>query len=389
MKKETRETILIIVLSLLSFGGATGRFNFGFSFFDIMLILLLGHSFLKKRTNLLYVKKRDLIVFGILFFIIAFGAFRSKIGVSGLRSDYFITELRFYIYIPLLYYLSLEYKLNIDVFKKILPIILITYLIFWGVLLTEESAFYQFFNDDIASRIGNEERISGPPILALYPFLLILIKERSIKLLSLILYLALALLVFIKTGGRTYFVFSLLPIFYILFKNRKRLVWLVLSIILLFISFFLLKEFTSSVFFERFLNIANAKQDSSFMYRVFNIEKMLNGLNGTSLWLGNGIGSNYEFNFFGLRTSYFLDNTFITLLYKTGIIGLILFLSIFFINNKWIPRDIYYFELLGLILIALLSYHIILNPVFIFGYFLILNYYRNQNHTILDEDWPH
>jgi O-Antigen ligase len=377
--QSTKESILLVLLGLFSFGGATGRLILGFGFFDLLLVFLLILSIPKIWKSYYKVKRRDFIVYMICFLIIAGGSLRAfYMGLEGSKNEFFITELRFFLYIPVLYFVTIHFKFNISHFEKVLPYIILVYLILWGVFLHNDSLLYKLFNGNDIQSIGNLERLNGPPILILVPLLFILIKEKNLKPLSLGLYTALILLVFVKTGGRTYFIFHSLPIFYLIYTKRKNLNFSFLAITLVIASFFLLKEFTNVEFFERFLSITNATEDTSFMYRIYNIQVMLNKLKGSSLWLGYGIGSNYEVNLYGWKMSFFLDNTFLTLTYKIGLIGLLVFSLLFFIQRKHIPIDLYFFEILSLLLVASISYHIILNPVFIYGYFLIKSYFNSN-----------
>lgn len=378
--KESLDTISLITLGLFSFGGATGRFVLGLGLFDFLLLMMFSIS-VYRITQTLKIRTDDIKILGILFLILLIGILRAKFSIENVRHDFFITELRFFLYLPILYIITLKFKLCISVFEKVLPFILLIYIFIWTVLLNPGTFIFDFFNNDFTYSMGTLERIKGPPILFLIPLLLILINQKPLKPLIIVLYTFLILAVFIKTGGRTYFIFYLFPIFYIMYKKRKNMKLFLLSVILILASYYVLKEFTSSVFFERFLNIVRVTEDSSFLYRVYNIEEMLSRLSSDTLWLGFGIGSNYEVNLFGWKSSFFLDNTFITLIYKIGLIGLIPFLSIFIIKKKYIPRDLYYFEIISLILIGSISYHIILNPVFVYGYFLIFNYFRS-NHLL-------
>jgi hypothetical protein len=370
-------TVYLLLLGLLSFGGGTGRFSFGLGLFDFLLILMLLLSLLNEDYHSMRLDKSNLIFFLFFSLILFIGFLSFYLNFNRLEHDYFLTEIRFFIYIPILYYLSTRYMLNLFFLNRFLPYVLSMYIFVWTFLLNDDGFIFSFFNSSDNLFIGDQERISGPSVLILVPLVLILIKEKSFNLISLILYLFLILIIFIKTGGRTYFIYYLFPIFFLLYLNRKSLKNFIVSLGFLLISFYLIKELTSSVFFERFVNISNATEDSSFRYRVYNVEEMVSRLSGYTLWFGNGFGSNYEVDLFGWKSSFFLDNTFVTIVYKIGIVGLMFFLIIFVLSVKYIPKDIYLFELCSLILIALISYHIILNPVFILGYFIVLNYYKN------------
>lgn len=370
------DTVILVLLGLSSFGGGTGRFVYGLGFFDFFLIIsfVLSLARLERKIKIIEIR-----VFGSLFLILAIGVFSAKLGRHDIGYEFFITELRFFIYLPILYVITLSYRISISFFEKLLPVFLLLYIFIWAFLLNPGTIVYSFFNDDIIASIGSQERITGPSVLILPPLLLLLIYQKPIKPLIICLYSALVLLIFIRTGGRTYFIFYLLPLLFLIYKRRRNTRYALLASVLIVFSILILREVTSSEFYERFLNITNVSEDSSFMYRVYNIDLMLDHLKGKVLLLGYGIGSNYEVSLYGWKKSFFLDNTFVTLVYKVGVIGLFCFLMLFWLENQVIPRAIYFFEVFSIFLIGFVSYHLILNPVFVYGYFIILNYFRTYN----------
>jgi len=231
-KKQDFDTVLLILLGLFSFGGGTGRIIFGFGLFDFLLIIMLIISLLRINPSLKF-KSIDFKVVTILLLVLILGIFSAKSGMSNIKYEYFITELRFFVYIPLVYFITLKYKLSLTTFEKLLPYILLFYIPVWLFLLKPGNILFNFFNNDLIHSIGTQERIKGPSILILIPLLLLLINKKTIKPLNLILYVLLILIVFIKTGGRTYFIFYLLPIFYMMFRKRKNIKFFIFSLLLI------------------------------------------------------------------------------------------------------------------------------------------------------------
>ena len=92
MTLAEKDTSLLLALALLSFGGATGRFSFGLSLFDILLVFMLIWSLFRVKSDLVHINKIDFTIVLILLSIICFGFFRAKLGVSGVSYDYIITE---------------------------------------------------------------------------------------------------------------------------------------------------------------------------------------------------------------------------------------------------------------------------------------------------------
>lgn len=374
--KSRKDTILLLLLGLFSFGGATGRFLLGFALFDIILVTLVCYSLIRIKGTIGLVDFKIIIILSLL---IALGIISSQFGRSPDGYSYFITEVRFYLYLPMIYFISMTFRFSLDYLEKILPVILVVYMLIWGLLLTPGSLLFRFFNTGFVSSIGDHLRINGPHVLILQPILLLLLYKKPVKSMIIILYSILIFLIFIKTGGRTYFIYYSIPLVFLMFKWRKNYKLVVLPIILLITSIILVKELTSQVFFERLLKVFSVTEDTSFMYRFYNITAMIKHFSGKILLIGYGIGSAYNFELFDMHTNFFLDNTFVTLIYKVGIIGLSAFLWIFVYEKSIIPIQVYLFELAGLILVGSLSYHLILNPVFLFGYFLVFNYFKNTH----------
>ena len=103
--KNKADTILIILLGLSSFGGGTGRFFFGLGLFDFLLFIMLLISTLRINPDL-KVRTEDIKILGILFLILLIGILRAKFSIENVRHDFFITELRFFFYLPILYIIT-------------------------------------------------------------------------------------------------------------------------------------------------------------------------------------------------------------------------------------------------------------------------------------------
>jgi hypothetical protein len=205
-----------------------------------------------------------------------------------------------------------------------------------------------------------------------------MIRIEKIKQNIILLYSILVVIVFLQSGGRTYFIYNCIPIFYYFIRKKNKGLSIVFFFVLFLGIIFSVKNFSNSEFYSRFFNIVNLQNDSSFMYRVENIFEMFKTFNIFNALFGNGIGSNYIVFLYGWKESFFLDNSFITLVYKVGILGSLIFCSVFCVNKNVFPKDVYVFEIISLLIISSVSYHVILNPVFVFGYFVLYSYFFEE-----------
>ncbi|VVS95306.1 hypothetical protein DBB_48830 [Desulfoluna spongiiphila] len=377
--KSNTDTFLLLSLGLSSFGGAHGRFIYGIGLFDILLIILFVRTFFLREDSLLIFNKDVFSMLIIYVLVILYGLYRTISEVNSTGYQFIIMELRFFIYYPVFFYITLKHSFNISFFQKIFPYISLCYIVMWTFCLYPGSEIHNFLYDiNNMQLIGDKFRIFGPNVLIFVPLMLTLINCSKIRSLDVIIYCVLILIIFIKSGGRTYFIYYLIPIFYLLYQRRKQKKIVLISLLSLFCIYYFLTNYTDEFFLLRLSNVINVTSDSSFMYRVHNMLEMYEQLNTTNILFGNGIGSSYIVYLAGWRVSFFLDNTFATLIYKIGVIGLIIFMLPFLRARKIIPKSLYLCLISGLILIGSTSYHLITNPVFSYGFFLVFFLYKRQ-----------
>jgi hypothetical protein len=97
-----------------------------------------------------------------------------------------------------------------------------------------------------------------------------------------------------------------------------------------------------------------------------------------ALLTGFGIGSNYDIYLTGMdRFGYFLDNTFLTMIYKVGLpvtLGYLFFIIKIF--SKIDDRYLRYFIFSFLLIISVISYHFISNPGYLLTGLVLMNMFE-------------
>jgi hypothetical protein len=102
---------------------------------------------------------------------------------------------------------------------------------------------------------------------------------------------------------------------------------------------------------------------------------------GYALFTGFGIGSNYDIYLTGMdRFGYFLDNTFLTMIYKVGVpvtLGYLVFIVKVF--SQIDDRYLRYFVFSFLLIISVISYHFISNPGYLLTGLVLMNMFEQSN----------
>jgi hypothetical protein len=375
MTKSKLDSIFFILLSCFSFGGVVGRVFSGIAIIDILILLTICYL-VTSRPSTLKIRKRTFVIFLVLLVI----GFLPKF-LSGPSDDfrYFNIETRLYIYLPIITFIGYNLILDFKYIKRILPFFLCFFLIIWLMDFPGSPVFHFFNTKESFVELAGDLRINGPTAIGFMPVFLILIQQRIQNLGLLFLYVLLVTIEFVKSGGRTYFLFEMVPLFYFTIKNVGKVRRFVFILFVLTMTFFVIRSVSSDFFIDRLFNVANATEDHSFNYRILNIAEMLDRIyRNQKIVFGNGFGFKYDVNLFGWKRSFFLDNTYITLVYKTGVFGLVCFVLLFYYNLSKTPDNIILIYLGAIFIIGFVSYHLILNPVFLFQYICIGVFYHRQ-----------
>lgn len=173
----------------------------------------------------------------------------------------------------------------------------------------------------------------------------LLIPRMGVRILSLAAFFPIAAMVFFCQQRGLWvgvFLSTLLVLLFIFLKNRftvTRLLKVILALVLvlaLVAAIFLVIDrlATGSVFltlFERLLSLTTVGSDASMNIRMSEISRALDQWddNIVTMLFGTGLGSEYDTVDINRTFGYSVDNSYAFVLWKTGIVGLLLFVSVY------------------------------------------------------------
>ncbi len=385
LKEDRIQSLLLWLMLLFAFGGTFGRFFLGLSLFDFVLIFTFFYVVLSRKVKV----NTNLFLYLILF---AYGAMVSFLNnyvfAADKQYEFFITEGRFYLYIPILYFIILNtkslYRINDFFYFHIFIFIVIYLLNYPGTFV------YSFFNSELID-IGLKDftegaRVRGLPIIPLTVMVLLYFKNKKPNPVIVILYFAAILIFYVKTGSRTNLIFSLIPFIYLILKTKVQ-TKVIVSILTVLFVFYALPFLLDPGSLERFQNILSPLEDPSVNYRLLNYVNMATELseNISALIFGYGIGANYTINISIFLKSYFLDNTFLTMVYKVGIVGLLFFIALLIRDLRGSSFSTKFVFLLILVIPAITSYHVITQPAYLMAFF-ILSVHETKETPIIKQE---
>ncbi len=377
MKKrfKTNDTFWLILLGTLAFGGAKGRFLMGFSLFDFLLIFLFIKSLKRLKIQWVSIYFLSIAAYGVLVSIITSY-------FTDIAYNFFILEFRFYLYIPLFYQIIKSSNFEIKRVDKYLTVLILFYMFVYLFLLDYGSFVFDVFNTERPKNAFDFlGRISGPPTVFLSMLYFISINIKS-SIRNTVLYLILISIVYIKTGERTVLLVNLLPLFCLIYKKRS--VWMLAA--LPFAASFV-PLYVNKIQLKRFYDILDPMNDPAIRYRVENFrillfEKMPE--HPHTFFTGFGIGSDYDAHVFtGFNHSYFLDNTFLMLLYKFGFLVGLFFIVIVYSRIAHLKLTQQLYLLVFITIPALPMYHLVIQPVYLISYFLAIKFLTERNERAL------
>jgi len=359
------DTFWIVLLGILSFGGAKGRFLFGLSLFDFVLVYLFLKSL--KRLKIQWI---TIYFFAIALYGILIGFFNRF--YIGHEYNSFVLELRFYLYIPMIYQIIKSLDFSDKNINKYLIVLILTYSIIYLFMLDFGSFFYTIFNEVRHEKAFDfRGRVQGPPVIfiSILFFISLNIKTRYYNV---FLYLFLLAVVYIKTGERTVLLINLLPIAWFIYQKRS--VWMLA--VLPFVASFV-PLYVNKIQLKRFYDILDPMNDPAFRYRINNYSTLLFDKmpeHPYTFLTGFGIGSDYNITISGWNAnhSYFLDNSFLMFLYKFGLFIAIVLLIIIYTRVLHLKRMHQLYLIVFISIPAMLSYHMVLQPAYLISYFLAI-----------------
>lgn len=360
------DSLLICLLSL-SYAGISSGVFFGIRTVDILIVLGLIYKSRIKIDRYLW---------------ILVGLWFASISVSTLvgllsKTPYLASDLRFFLVFGLGVLLAYSMSKNIQVKVEYIYYTLIVGTILIYVLIPLFPALRFYFIPESFQQEEHLNTVFGPTtILISYLFIFLVFKDRNRNLLFYLSYLASALLIFNLRISRQDLVIMLLLLFWALgyrfiYSIKIRYILIVGGLMLAGMAYILKTQD------NRVLGILHPTEDTSFNYRVisnadfkemFKEEPVLNKA------FGLGMGSTFIFHhneYLGKRELNILDNTPLTILMKSGYLGLgvyllILLYPMFYLS--WHQRLVLFFPI---VLSMFLFNHALYNVLYIFGLYYV------------------
>lgn len=360
------DSILLCLLSLTYAGISSGIF-FGIRVVDILILI----GLIYKSTTRIGLPTWLLI--GLWFISITASTY---IGIVD-KAPYLVSDLRFFIIFGLGVLLAISLAKNKD-----LKIEYIYYALIVGTLMIyyiiPYFSFIRFYY--IPESFQSEEHLNtvfGPStVLISYLYIYLVFKDRNRTFLFYFSYLAAALLIFNLRISRQDLVIMLLlfawSIGYRLIYRIKLTYLFVIAAAGLASLIYIVNTDN-----ERIQGILNPKKDTSFNYRVISNADFIAKFNWepvTNKVFGIGMGSTFIFHyneFLGRRELNILDNTPLTILLKSGYLGLSIYLLIVLYPMLYLNWHQRLLLLFPIVLSMFLFNHALYNVLYIFGIYFV------------------
>ncbi len=360
------DSIIIILLSLTYAGISSGIF-FGIRVVDILILVALIYKAKTKISSITW------ILVGLWFVSIAISTI---VGFTG-KAPYLISDFRFFVIFGLgvLLARSLAKNETINVEYIFYFILIGTLIIYYIIPYLPVIRFYY-----IPESFQNEEHkntVFGPSVILLnYLYIYLVFKDRNRHFLFYFSYVAAALLIFNLRISRQDLVIMLLlfawSIGYRLIYNIKLTYLLIIAV-----GCIAAVTYLSTTNNDRIRGILDPKKDTSFNYRVISNADFMNKFQRASVTeqaFGFGIGSTFIFHYneyLGVRILNILDNTPLTILLKSGYLGLLLYLLIVLYPMLYLTWHQRLLLLFPIVLSMFLFNHALYNVLYIFGLYFV------------------
>lgn len=369
-KKISSQSIIdfvLICLLSLSYAGISSGIFFGFRVVDILIVLGLIY---KSRTKI-----------GLLTWILM-GLWFGSIAIStlvGIQEGalYLVSDLRFFVVFGLGVLLAITLAKN-----RRLNIEYIYYALIIGTLIIYHIIpylpFIRFYY--IPESFQSEEHINtifGPStVLISYLFIYLVFNDRNRHFIFYFSYLLAALLIFRLRISRQDLIIMLILFAW---SIGYRLIY---RIKLTYLLIILVGSLASLVFIfqsdnERIKGILNPTADTSFNYRVISNADFLEKFRRESTInkaFGFGMGSTFIFHYneyLGRRELNILDNTPLTILLKSGYLGLAIYILIVLYPMLYLNWHQRLLLLFPIVLSMFLFNHALYNVLYIFGVYFV------------------
>lgn len=358
------DSILICLLSL-SYAGISSGIFFGIRVVDVLILLGLVY---KSTTR---IGLPTWILVGLWFVSIAVSTFVGLVD----KAPYLVSDLRFFVVFALGVLLAITLAKNTK-----LKVIYIYYALIIGTLIIyyiiPQASFIRLYY--IPESFQSEEHantVFGPStVLISYLYIYLVFKNRNRHFLFYFSYLAAALLIFNLRISRQDLVIMLLLFAW---SIGYRVIY---RIKLTYILVIVAAGLASLVYIvntdnQRIQGIMNPQKDTSFNYRVISNADFLDQYSrepAVNKIFGLGMGSTFIFHYneyLGRRELNILDNTPLTILLKSGYLGLFIYILIVLYPMLYLNWHQRLLLLFPIVLSMFLFNHALYNVLYIFGFY--------------------
>ncbi len=375
-ESNRNDTFWLILLGCFAFGGTKGRFIAGLGVFDFLILYLFVRSLRRLTLHQITLYLFGVAVYGVLV------AAMNKFLIHHTYKDFFIAELRFYLYVPMIYQIVHTLEFKPSKLNLYLTVLILVYLVVYLFFMDYGSFLFEVFNEKRAKTAYDFlGRIKGPPMIMLSMLYFITLNYKP-KIYNTLLYLLLITVVYIKTGERTVLFVNLLPVFWLIYEKRS--IWMLAA---LPVAASFIPLYVNTIQLKRFQNILHPLRDPAIRYRIENyrillFEKM--PAHPHTFLTGFGIGSDYDAHVFKyFNHSYFLDNTYLMLLYKLGLPMALFYIVLVYSRVGHLPLKYQLYLILFITIPALPMYHWLLQPAYLISYFIAIKFLTREVRTRL------
>lgn len=360
--------MLVLVLSLYSH--VQEDFIVFFKLFDIITIAIILVLLSTNRKLIVDYKAKILILFISIFIVTTLADLSPP--------SFFLSEIRTFIYTIVTYVLILQINkiYYLRVFYSSVVIISILYVMSYlnfDISIIARQAEINSISEDL-------NRNYGPSIIGVILLLLSGIsKDKIDSKLVLIVYTVFIFVTYYINMSRMSLLLGLIPLVYYLIKqnsdNQKKILFYTFASILIFLTYIGIVEISDN----RLKSIFNPFQDTSFLSRVYVnsvfIKEFLE-FNFFEKIFGLGLGSTIKIYYNEIINGQYtiIDNSIFTIVLKTGIFGLIFYLSFIYMNIKYLNNLVKYSIIVIIIITTILTAHIYTN----IHYMALLGLFRNE-----------
>lgn len=359
--------ILLIFLLSLTYAGISSGIFFGIRVVDILILIGVVYKFRSKIGLPIW------IFVGLWIFSLVVSTIIGKVD----EAPYLVSDLRFFLVFALGVLLAISLGKNIKVNLEIVFYALIasTLMIYLIIPFIPQIRFYY-----IPESYQSEEHLNtifGPSVVLInYLSIYLVFRNRNRKFYFYLTYIFTAILIYTLRISRQDLVIMLLLFMWSLgyrFIYNIKLSYLILISIACLGSFIFIIQTDN----ERVKGILNPAKDTSFNYRVISNADFLRQFDDAPIInkaFGFGMGSTFIFHYneyLGRRELNILDNTPLTIMLKTGYVGLIIYLIFLFYPMQylnWHQRIVLFFPI---VLSMFLFNHAMYNVLYIFGIYFV------------------